>query len=283
MRVLLYRLRIVDFLKWLTAPGNRQILLISFLLMLGGVWMGGYSSSTALGLGALGMLAGAWGGALVLAVRGQYRAAISIALRGAGVMLLPTVVLAYTLPPFRLSFAVSGTPQDFYAGRPLPNAAELPERIRFHGIIEDDYTVIFTSLSVVNNIFSRSTKYFTPMVTADWQASEPVEVVISTPPENWTQLETDPNGLQIVTGILYPVSSVPGEVMSANAPVVPNQIEWFQQNAGFNFQPGNFYFLDDASLWSLRLPLLIVLAVSIAAVAASYRILHPTEQRAVRA
>lgn len=283
MRILLYRLRIVDFLKWLTAPGNRHILLASFLLMLLGVWLGGYSSSTALGMGALGMLVGAWGGALVLAVKRQYRAAVSIALRGAAVMLLPTALLAYTLPPFRLSLAVSGTPQELTAGQPLPAPAQLPEHIRLHGTLKGDYTLTFTSMSVVNNIISRNTLYFTPMVAPTWQPTEPVEVVASTPPEEWPSLEIDPNGLQIVTGILYPISSRPGEVMSANAPVVPNQIDWFKQNAAFNFQPDNFYFLDDASLWSLRLPFLIVLGVAAVAVGASYRVLRTPKQHANRA
>ncbi len=283
MRILLYRLRIVDFIKWLTAPVNRQIFLASLVLMLVGVWLGGFSTSTALGMGALGMLLGAWGGALVLAFRGQRRAALSIALRGAGVMLLPTVALAYTLPPFRLSWAVSGTPQELYAGEVLPDAADLPEHFRFHGAIAGDYSLTFSSMAVVNNIVSENTQYFTPMVAANWQPGDVVEVVISTPPAEWAQLESDPAGLQVVTGILYPVSSRPGEVMSANAPAVPNQIDWFQQNATFNFEPDRFYFLDDASLWSLRLPFLIVLLVSTVAVGASYRVLHTPKQNTMKA
>ncbi|GAB4446743.1 MAG: hypothetical protein Kow0031_29370 [Anaerolineae bacterium] len=283
MRILLYRLRIVDFIKWVTAPVNRQIFLASLLLMGVGVGLGGFSTSAALGLGALGMLLGVWGGALALAFRRQPRAALSIALRGAGVMLLPTVLLAYTLPPFRLSLAVSGTPQDLYAGNAMPDEANLPEHFSLHGVIAGDYTVTFSSMSVVNNIVSENTKYFTPLVAAGWQPGDPVEVVISTPPAEWAQLQTDPTGLQIVTGILYPVSSRSGEVMSANAPVVPNQIDWFQQNAAFEFNPGNFYFLDAVSVWSLRLPFLIVLAISAVAVGASYRVLHTPQQHTTKA
>jgi len=255
----------IRFIQWLTAPPNLIILSISAVFVVIGAWqtrnvMQAFAFGAAAGVLAL------WVGAVVLfATQQEIGPALSIGLRGLGVVILLAALLAYALPPLRLSFEVGSSPtplnlEILNSQRPtLPQYVELHGRIMADLTIEDQYSAAFINPATGRAGASSQWVYHTPIVGESWTPAEPVNVVITTPPSGWNQLETDLAGQQIVTGILYPVVPRAGEFAWLDQRENIGTLSWYQNRADFEFNPDQFFLLDTVSPLWLRVPALLVI------------------------
>ena len=241
----------------------------SAALTLLGAWWGG----TGLISGAVwGIVAGL--GGWLLALLGVHLAGrrpdqtLATVASGLTAVLVLGATLGPTLPSFRQSLELSSTPVDMQVRELQDQGLTLPQYVRLHGRLIEDLAIYDTYLVRRSSDTTGpqvQRVVHTPVVGEAWQAGEPVPVVTTALPEVWQTFETDSEGLQAITGVLYPLVPGPDEQAWPGRGSLVGTLQWYQSQAQFNFEPDQFYILDATSPLQMRLPLFIMVGVLVIA------------------
>jgi hypothetical protein len=170
-----------------------------------------------------------------------------------------SVWMGASVPQYLASTNLPSERQELRLEDLITNRPELPAYVTIRGYPARELTL--TETYTVRDNTTKRTETYTfsqlPLVDTEWTADDPVLVVMES--DAYESLDTE-QGEVIATGVLYPVTPRPGERRWVNPPVgltTQYTAEWYRQNAQFNFDPENLYFLSKDSPGSLKfLPIL---------------------------
>jgi hypothetical protein len=174
-------------------------------------------------------------------------------------MCVVSVWMGASVPQYLTSADLPAELQELRLEDLVTNRPELPAYVSIRGYPARELTLTET-YTVYDNATKRTETYVfsqLPLVDADWTAADPVLVVMED--DAYESLDTG-QGEVIATGVLYPITPRSGERRWANPPVgltTQHTADWYRNNAQFNFDPENLYFLSNDSPGSLTfLPIL---------------------------